>query len=227
MFVRTAFAFVFSVPLFGCGNEDLPITDAGADTSADTSADATTDTPATDTVDDTTPTDTGTDVIVSLPEPDNHRPEHVACDTERPATEYLPGPDDGEWPCMEDAECTEGDNGRCSSMPRWGWECTYDDCFEDADCGDTVCGCNGHWGSDANVCRGGDCQVNADCGVGGWCSPSFSDCGNYSGVVAHYCRTPEDECLNDSDCTDEFDGYCMFSSAAERWVCSYSHCVGK
>lgn len=231
MFVRLSplLALLF---LAGCGNEDLPAVETGSDTGTDSTT--TTDTtPPGDTTTgdvittDATPDTTTTDTITTLPEPDNHRPEEVVCDNERPATEYLPGPDDGEWPCMVDADCTEGENGRCSAMPRWGWECTYDLCFEDSDCGDSVCGCNGHWGSDANVCRAGDCQVNADCGEGGWCSPTYDDCGNYSGVTAYYCHTPEDECVNDSDCTEEFDGYCMFNSAVEHWVCSYSHCVGK
>ena len=163
------------------------------------------------------------DVGTTLPEPDNHRPQEITCDSERPVSENLPGPDSGEWQCALDSDYTDGDNGRCTSMPRGGWGCSCDTCFVDSDCGDSVCACNGAWTSDANACREGNCQVNSDCGEGGWCNPSYSDCGDYSGVTSYFCRTQEDECLNDSDCTDEFGGYCMFNSAVERWGCSYSH----
>lgn len=221
--------------LVACGNEarDGDGTDAANDTgSTDTSGTDSggTDTGSTDTGGaDTTPSDTGgTDTSTGLPEPDNHRPAEVVCDRERPATQRLPDPDDPtEWECYADADCTDGENGRCSEQPRWGWACTYDGCFEDADCGGSVCGCGADWGSDANRCYSGNCQVNADCGDGGWCSPSYGDCGDYSGTVAYFCRTAEDECLNDSDCTDSGGGYCMFAEAAGHWVCSYSHCAGK
>ncbi len=208
---------------------DVPPTDTGEDTVEDV--------PPTDTGDDAPPTDTGEDTVedttedveedtVTTPVPDNHRPEAVACDETRPPTEYLPEPGD-EWPCTQDSDCTEGNNGRCSAMPRWGWECTYDDCFDDDGCGGTVCGCGADWGSDANSCYNGNCQIDADCGEDGFCSPSFDSCGYYSGTVAYYCHTQEDECLNDSDCTAEAEGYCMFNSGGDRWVCSYSHCAGK
>ncbi len=217
-----------------CANEsrfDIPGDSGGASSDASTDDAATgSDTTSSDTTNsDTTGTDTaGTDTgATTLPEPDNHRPAEIVCDRERPATEFLPDPDSGEtWDCETDADCTDGENGRCSSMPRWGWACTYDSCFEDADCGGAVCGCNADWGSDANRCYSGNCQVNADCGDGGWCSPSYGDCGDYSGVVSYYCRTPDDECLNDSDCNEQTGGYCMFSDPAARWVCSYSHCAG-
>lgn len=209
--------------------QDVPPTDIGEDTTIDTSEDV----PPTDTGGDTT-TDLGEDAVEDTeddtgvtPTPDNHRAEAVVCDETRPPTEYLPGPDDGEWPCTQDADCTEGNNGRCSAMPRWGWECTYDDCFDDSGCGDTVCGCGADWGSDANSCYGGNCQLDSDCGENSFCSPSFDTCGYYSGVVAYFCHTPEDECLNDSDCTAEAEGYCMFNSGGDRWVCGYSHCAGK
>ena len=153
--------------------------------------------------------------------PEKHRPTAAECDDERPSPEV------SEWPgadCQAHSECTEGRNGRCTSH-RWQ-ECTYDACIKDADCGENrICECEGGWASDNNVCLDGNCRVDADC-PGSWCSPTFGDCGNYSGVVSYYCRTPEDTCLNDSDCTDEPEGYCAFSPMLNRWACSYSHCVG-
>ncbi|MFT6397600.1 MAG: hypothetical protein ACJAYU_002354 [Bradymonadia bacterium] len=224
--------------------EDAPPADVGEDTTEDTvTPDTREDVPPTDTGEDTSvdveedvpPTDTGEDTSVDveedttvIPTPDNHRAEPEICDETRPATEFLPGPDDGgDWPCNQDADCTEGNNGRCSAMPRFGWDCTYDDCFDDAGCGETVCGCGADWGSDANSCYSGDCQVDSDCGDNGFCSPSFDSCGYYAGVVSYFCHTEEDECLNDSDCSAESEGYCMFNSSGDRWVCSYSHCAGK
>jgi hypothetical protein len=85
MSVRTPILALLPLLLLAtaCGNESLLTTDTGTDsTGTDTNP----------------PSDTTTsDTIVVLPEPDNHRPEEVTCDSERPATEYLPGPDDGEW----------------------------------------------------------------------------------------------------------------------------------
>lgn len=181
---------------------------------------------------DTGGTDTGgTDTGGSLPEPENHRPAPEACDDERPlSTDWLPDPETMPgMDCYAHEDCTEGRNGRCSDMGRGWWQCTYDQCLDDDGCaGGGVCSCGGGWGSDANACLPGNCQVDADCGEGSWCSPSFGDCGDYSGVVAYYCRTPDDQCLNDSGCVDpeQGPGYCMYSESAGYWLCSYSHCVG-
>jgi hypothetical protein len=158
---------------------------------------------------------TGTD------EPDKHRPQALACDDERPRPEV---PDIQGSECSAHSDCTEGRNGRCTTH-RFQ-ECTYDACLDDSDCGENeLCECEGGAVSDNNVCLEGNCRVDADC-PGSYCSPSFGDCGNYSGIQTYYCRTPEDSCLNDSDCTDEPEGYCAFSPQLNRWACSYSHCVG-
>jgi hypothetical protein len=75
---------------------------------------------------------------------------------------------------------------------------------------------------------GGNCQIDADCGGGGFCSPSLGECGNYSGVVAYWCRTPEDTCVEDSDCVDpeRGDGYCAHYPQVGHWACQYGQCVG-
>jgi hypothetical protein len=214
-----------------CANEarDTPEDAAVADAAGDTS-DAAVDVDDRDVVppgDVVIPPDVSADAPMGLPEPDNHRPAETVCDDERAPSTDLPPPDSGDWPCYQDSDCTDGANGRCRAEPRFGWACSYDGCTTDDDCGGLVCACGGAWGNDANVCRRGNCAVDADCGDGGWCSPSFDDCGEYSGVVAYYCRTAADTCLNDSDCTEMPGGYCMFSVEQSHWLCSYSQCVGK
>jgi hypothetical protein len=107
-----------------------------------------------------------------------------------------------------------------------GRRCSYDECFSDDECGDFVCRCREHAAS-ANIClRQGNCGVDADCGRGGFCSPSFGNCGNYNGVIGYFCHTPTDGCTDDSDCAGEWEPYCMWNSVAGRWTCSDSHCLG-
>jgi hypothetical protein len=132
--------------------------------------------------------------------------------------------------CARDADCAGGKNGRCMSS-RVGFSCSYDACTTDADCpGDRVCDCGSALSTtnarEANRCLKSNCHVDADCGAGGYCSPSLSDCGNYSGIMGYFCRTAKDTCVNDSDCTDGGDGYCAWQETVARWQCSYSHCVG-
>ncbi|MGK0360759.1 MAG: hypothetical protein ACI9U2_003073, partial [Bradymonadia bacterium] len=144
--------------------------------------------------------------------PAKHRPAPIDCDDARG-----PGatPEEGGAPvdCLTDDDCPDGDNGRCTGNGHDGWYCTYDRCFADADC-DGVCQCGGGFRSDHNVCLGGDCRVDADCGAAGFCSPSFGDCGAYTGVNAYYCHTSDDTCIDDADCEGEpqfgFDPYCAF-----------------
>jgi hypothetical protein len=154
--------------------------------------------------------------------PEKHRTTAQACDNERP-----PSQGQGTGECSRDADCTNGDNGRCSSN-RGLSRCTYDVCFEDAECtGGGPCACGGGFGA-ANACLPGNCQVDADCGSGGYCSPTFGDCGNYSGVIAYYCHTPNDACVDDSECTNAEvpRGYCMYRPERGYWVCGYGQCVG-
>lgn len=202
--------------------ESEPDADAG-DTGSDT---------ATSDGGDATGTDTGDDVTNPLPEPESHRPVAVVCDDDRPFFE-IPVEASG-WgapmDCTTHEECTEGENGRCTGNSHDGWRCTYDSCLADADCGTTVCACDGGWRSGANACLGGNCQVDADCGAGGWCSPSMGECGLYGGVTGYWCHTAEDTCTSDTDCpgTGDFGGpgYCMYSQTLGHWQCSYSQCAG-
>ncbi len=157
--------------------------------------------------------------------PDRHRPEAVACDMTRPSPPVVPNPNSMDE-CAAHTDCTAGMNGRCLEM-RFGYVCTYDECFSDDDCSG-VCECNGGFGSDANVClRQGDCNVDADCGAGNFCSPSFGDCGSFSGTIGYFCHTPQDDCVNDSDCTSMGpQWYCRYDPLVARWSCSDAQCAG-
>jgi hypothetical protein len=130
--------------------------------------------------------------------------------------------------CLRDADCTEGDNGRCEDF-RGFWQCTYDECFTDGDCSERgPCQCEGGFWSESNACLAGNCRTDSDCGPGGYCSPTFGDCGNYAGVIAYYCHTPDDRCMDDEDCMSEEmgPGYCMYRPELSHWVCGYGQCVG-
>ena len=128
--------------------------------------------------------------------------------------------------CAQDEHCTRGDNGRCEDF-RGDWRCTYDECFADASCNQGgPCACEGGFWSDSNVCLPGNCRTDADCGSAGYCSPTFGDCGGYSGVIGYYCHTAQDTCLDDADCTANGSGYCMYRPELAHWACGYGQCVG-
>lgn len=158
--------------------------------------------------------------------PRKHRPAAIECDRVRSSGN---APDGDLYECQVDGDCNDGDNGRCIGNGHDGWYCTYDRCFGDDDCNGGVCECEGGFRSDHNVCLGGNCRINADCGPGGYCSPSFGQCGDYSGVEAYYCHTADDECIDDEDCGggDPWGSYCAFDPGRGFWTCSDSHCAGK
>jgi hypothetical protein len=144
--------------------------------------------------------------------------------------------DDGSGPrcvtsageCVSDADCTAQDNGRCWDN-RGSWFCTYDSCYSDSTCNDGgPCACEGESGSPGNACLPGNCQTDANCGSKGYCSPTFGGCGRYSGVIAYYCHTAADTCLDDADCIDPTvgGGYCMYAPEVGHWACGYGQCVG-
>jgi hypothetical protein len=162
--------------------------------------------------------------------PMQHRSQEKTCDHERPPG-VASGPADpipaGES-CVSDSQCTHGENGRCNPAINDDQHCTYDDCFADKDCkaGPCVCG-ETDWNADANVCLMGNCHTDADCGAHGYCSPSFGECGPYLGVVAYYCHTCDDDCVDDADCyPDQRGDYCLYNPAVARWVCGEAQCEG-
>jgi hypothetical protein len=182
---------------------------------------------------DTSPVEVMTDASgCFIEEPEVHRAEAVACDRERPTDgPFLDPGAEAFSDCTTHEDCADGgENGRCTGNSHDGWYCTYDSCFDDSGCGGGLCACSGGWRSDANVCLGGDCTTDSDCGAGSYCAPTYGDCGAYGGVEAYYCRTCEDECVNDSDCNDDPSGwgpgYCMFSQEVGHWMCGYQQCAG-
>lgn len=131
----------------------------------------------------------------------------------------------GAQQCLSDADCAAGDNGRCNNN-REIWSCSYDTCYSDATCTTGgPCACEGARSSDANACLPGNCQADADCASDGYCSPTFGDCGNYGGVIAYYCHTPADECVDDAEC-EGGGGYCMYRPEIGHWACGTGQCVG-
>jgi hypothetical protein len=210
-------------------------------TAAMPSAGSTTADPMATAVTTTTPNTTAGPVTTSpiLEAPVQHRASRETCDDVRPAER--PSPDgqpsdpadgggqltceDGQFgTCCFDEDCSEGTRGRCTRSRDFTY-CTYDACQEDSDCATGgPCACS----EGGNQCLGGNCQVDSDCSGGALCSPSFGPCGSYSGVIAYYCHTPDDECTNDTDCSDpdEAAGYCMYSSEVGHWLCSYTWCAG-
>jgi hypothetical protein len=141
--------------------------------------------------------------------------------------------------CTSDADCTGPGNGRCTGNELNGFECTYDDCFTDADCHRTFGGKSetGVWECDGgpdqgNVCLyQGNCKIDSDCGPPGegFCSPSFGECGFYSGVTGYFCHAPADECTGDADCGGAGqigDSYCAHEPAVGHYARSTSACVG-
>jgi hypothetical protein len=120
--------------------------------------------------------------------------------------------------CHADADCTVGKNGRCVPTPGVACapQCTYDTCFQDADCMMGACACRASASdSAANACVPGNCLVDADCGAGGYCSPSGlpDSCG-----IGYYCHTPSDTCVDNTDCPS-MEG-CNFDTHSLSWSCS-------
>ncbi|HHO49804.1 MAG TPA: hypothetical protein ENK18_02780 [Deltaproteobacteria bacterium] len=164
--------------------------------------------------------------------PDEHRSEAEECvagratwEVELPITTSYYGYGDG---CTAHEDCTDGDEGRCSSFSGRGGpylQCTYTECLTDADCGGGVCRCAGDGEQDHNTCLpAGDCQTDADCGDD-YCSPSVTSCGPGWGLLGYFCHTRGDECRSDSDCGSDYD-YCAYDEIEGRWTCRDSICVG-
>lgn len=157
--------------------------------------------------------------------PVNHRPDDSQCLTQAPPGDCTFGGSSGGPNCSSDAQCVDaGVNGRCVTNNGGAafCYCTSDSCADDGACptGQT-CACHGspYTGGVGNHCVPGNCRVDADCGVGGWCSPTYttSGCGSVGG---YYCHTPQDQCVNDSDCADAGSFYvCAFETNIGYWSC--------
>lgn len=129
--------------------------------------------------------------------------EAVACPRER-GSEPL-APDATPTACHTDADCTEGQNGRCVRLSNHGSHgpaleasaCSYDECFTDADCPGApraTCWCRRASGEVVGLghyCTGGECATDADCGEGHYCR---------RGANGRFCHSPADECMEDQPC---------------------------
>ena len=163
--------------------------------------------------------------------PTSHRPEGVACPQERG-----PGHASVVRDCTEDAECTDGMNGRCISPnvlgPLGGSGCSYDTCMSDADCsGREPCQCRASaTSSDPNYClTGSNCRIDSDCGPGGFCSPSLFYVGSAINSIpvsgegiarfGYFCHTSEDLCQNASDCDAS---NCRPEEGCGQMACGYA-----
>lgn len=163
-----------------------------------------------------------------------HRASGSACPADRPASNcaVTGGPPVS---CTADTECTSGTNGRCVGNAHDGCRCSYDTCQRDSDCtSGGPCGCrlSGRGSAGANVCLGGNCATDSQCGPCGFCSPTLGDCGDYTGTIGYYCHTPQDECVDDEDCSALDAGflgqrpYCRYQPTVGRWTCSNQQCAG-
>lgn len=152
--------------------------------------------------------------------PVNHRPNDDQCSVPPPPDNCAGGFGDagGNIMCLQDSDCTAGTNGRC--RPVGGpCACFYDTCLQDTDCptGQT-CACRGspYIAQSGNGCVVGNCRVDTDCGAGSYCSPTGSSCF----LGGYYCHTPNDLCLDDSDCVSAGSRFCAYSTTNTRWECT-------
>jgi len=155
--------------------------------------------------------------------PVNHRPNDDQCMTPEPPGTCAASLSLVEA-CLEDSDCVSGTNGRCDeTLGIVTCFCSYDMCTQDTDCpAGQTCACHSSPYNDfSNACVPGNCRVDADCGPGGYCSPTITTdpettwCGSVGG---YYCHTPNDLCIDDSDCGGGND-FCVYSSTGGRWEC--------
>jgi len=121
-----------------------------------------------------------------------------------------------------DSDCSGGANGRCGHGAVNLCMCSYDTCMADSDCttGQT-CACHGStYNIFGNTCVPSNCRVDSDCGARGYCSPSTTP-GQICGAVGgYYCHTPDDQCVENTDCVgDAGTEACVFSTASRHWEC--------
>lgn len=174
--------------------------------------------------------------------PLNHRAQSMACDSadsgivasdaavSQDSGLNPTGPDGGLLSCLADSDCPACASGQLDRCVTWESVCTCDLCNTDENCGATgVCSCNGQsrgysGRSIGNVCVPSNCRVDTDCGPAGFCSPTVDfTCGGFYGLAGYYCHTANDQCTNDSDCTQ---GDCRYSPQIGYWLCGTGFCAG-
>jgi len=166
-----------------------------------------------------------------------NRPVAEACSTER--TVVLPVPqecvDNPAAACSSHEDCTDGDNGRCTTG-LWGANdcaCSYDECFSDSDCpSGKLCGCGeaGAFGLYANnTCVTALCHTDADCDAGlclavpYYCA--YTEVEPRHLVDRYQCATAEDECRNHGacECSDDPTNRCAPVDTEDQdgsWTCN-------
>jgi len=156
----------------------------------------------------------GTAEGLSPREPENHRPEAESCGEGEPPV------DPPETSCTTAADCTASPDAICNEYGA----CLYPECYEDEHCDGTVCQCAID-GQPSRCARAGDCRVDADCGSDGYCSPAENNRGCGYDLHGYFCHTPYDECIDDSDCLEDYGWFCTYFEAAERWAGSHASCA--
>ena len=181
--------------------------------------------------------------------PANHRTVAAACTEARGpgAVSGTANCPDIPATCGQDSDCTAGKSGRCVSDTHGCTTigCSYDGCSSDADCADNeACGCRmSATDSTPTICVSAECRADADCGASGFCSPSLVGdpcvyptqalctpgegtcspgpclCGDGRGH-GYFCHTPNDTCLDDSDCETSSGSSCGFDRLEKRWTCT-------
>jgi hypothetical protein len=179
--------------------------------------------------------------------PIHHRQAGVACPQERAPGSVFVNTCSSVFAgqCTQDTDCTAGMNGRCLPNMRLSCagQCDYDTCFGDSDCpASQPCACRQSASdSAANSClNGSNCRIDADCGPCGFCSPTpislcvctsqafcnppdpHASCGDSCGH-GYFCHTPQDTCLEDSDCTGH--DTCNFDLPSQTWACTWCMAV--
>lgn len=110
----------------------------------------------------------------------------------------------GENGCRLDAECTDGQYGRCTLIvlpapgeQEIGCRCEYGGCLSDAECRpDQLCAPPGVTEDPVGTCVPASCRDDSDCG------DVF--CSSMGGGRGFACQHPDDECDSDRDCLPLF-----------------------
>lgn len=107
------------------------------------SADSVNKDTASDSSDADSDTDTDTDTDTGIRELKNHREVATSCQNDFSPIEPS---EDADGSCSQDADCTEGMNGKCIrgiGMAGLIFNCTYDLCVADEDCSNSeICHCS-------------------------------------------------------------------------------------
>jgi hypothetical protein len=182
--------------------------------------------------------DAGSSTCAGAALPEQHRAAAEACPMERGSLGALDTTrciDRSGITCTSDADCTEGNTGRCvSDTDPCLTKCSYDGCLTDADCAAGPCTCRKNAADvAANACLpGSNCRTDADCADCEACSPSVvpnsvdcnplgaCSCGDGVATLRYACRTQGDECVTASDCQGGSSAYCAYDDGFRRWKCA-------